>query len=229
MQGHSRAAFPQDPQSPVVNSTLIPFSKGIVDPPLRGPGKVQVQLLPRPSGAPGGHTARALRGAASEAKFPQKAGNGTWELLFPQPLRALPQALFWGFPWRAKQSLSKGLLVQSCVLGTREPCATSLPHFPSSPGHRSSTSCVHTYILLLLVSAADNSKDLATELVHYGFIHEVSPCCPQAWSHCRATRAPPAPAPHRQGLVFCSLRTLLQELFQGELPVVAHVTELHLK
>lgn len=25
-----------------------------------------------------------------------------------------------------------------------------------------------------LVSAADNSKDLATELVHYGFIHEVS-------------------------------------------------------
>ncbi|XP_053845512.1 nuclear receptor-binding protein 2 isoform X1 [Vidua macroura] len=28
----------------------------------------------------------------------------------------------------------------------------------------------------------DNSKDLATELVHYGFIHEVSPCCPQIWS-----------------------------------------------
>lgn len=25
-----------------------------------------------------------------------------------------------------------------------------------------------------LVSAADNSKDLATELVHYGFIHEVN-------------------------------------------------------
>lgn len=27
---------------------------------------------------------------------------------------------------------------------------------------------------LFLISAADNSKDLATELVHYGFIHEVS-------------------------------------------------------
>lgn len=26
---------------------------------------------------------------------------------------------------------------------------------------------------LFLLSAADNSKDLATELVHYGFIHEV--------------------------------------------------------
>ena len=29
-------------------------------------------------------------------------------------------------------------------------------------------------VSLFLVSAADNSKDLATELVHYGFIHEVS-------------------------------------------------------
>lgn len=51
-----------------------------------------------------------------------------------------------------------------------------------------------------LVSAADNSKDLATELVHYGFIHEVSRsllpllgCAHRAPSCCPQTRVTPVP------------------------------------
>lgn len=42
---------------------------------------------------------------------------------------------------------------------------------------------------LFLLSAADNSKDLATELVHYGFIHEVKAA--RAPCHCQHARCVP--------------------------------------